>query len=148
MYCVFNECFIFLTALTVQHFLTLSPTEPWITWLNSSVPSAIVTYDYDGLCTITLTQNPTNKFTVSQTNTATQLSVTITKKAATADGVYQIILSSNRLGRSFQGATREVFIGEDIRNLQVLFKQTHKHLTQLITQLKNTQRMMYWFKLY
>lgn len=107
------------SALIVHHYIDISPSQPSITWLNSSVPRDVVTYQFDGLCDITLTESPTNNLTLNVTQNATHFTVEMNKNSMTVPGVHNVTISSNRSGRSFKGVTREVFVGEEIRDLQV-----------------------------
>ncbi|XP_052776697.1 sushi, von Willebrand factor type A, EGF and pentraxin domain-containing protein 1-like [Mya arenaria] len=103
---------------SAPHFISLAVGEPLITWLNATVPSTVVTYDFDGYCDVTLTQSPPNKLTISRTLAGNQIQLNVAKKGGTAPGVYTISMSAFRGTRTFTGETREVFVGQEVKDLQ------------------------------
>ncbi|WAQ96227.1 hypothetical protein MAR_028917, partial [Mya arenaria] len=104
---------------SAPHFISLAVGEPLITWLNATVPSTVVTYDFDGYCDVTLTQSPPNKLTISRTLAGNQIQLNVAKKGGTAPGVYTISMSAFRGTRTFTGETREAWLDNPIIYLAV-----------------------------
>ncbi|KAH3862211.1 hypothetical protein DPMN_025177 [Dreissena polymorpha] len=103
---------------SAPHTLTLAPSEAAITWLNTSVTQATVTYDFDGLCNVTVT-SATNDLSLQLMTSDTQVNVTIIATAPIKFGTYQITLDSSIGLRTFSGLTRDVFVGEEVTDFQV-----------------------------
>jgi len=103
----------------VRHYINITAGQPWITWLNASTSSALVTYEFDGLCDITVTKSVAQHLKVDLIISNTQINLTISKNVPLAPGLYTVWVDAFHMNRDFNGVTREVFVGNYISNFQV-----------------------------
>ncbi|WAQ96233.1 CSMD1-like protein, partial [Mya arenaria] len=100
---------------SAPHFINLAVGEPGITWLNETVPSAVVSYDFDGYCDVNLTQSPSDKLTISYQKVGNQIQLKVAKTAYTLHGLYTV---SMNVFRSLAVISRKVFVGQSVWGFQ------------------------------
>ena len=107
-----------------MHTLVKNAAEPTYAWINETSTSADILFDFDGMCDVTLSANPSS-LDISHAISGTSLTVTVSESATTIFGTYAVTLSPFRLSRSFANVTANVYYGRVISGLQVSESSAH-----------------------
>lgn len=105
-------------SFSAEHSLTVNPSEPAIVWLNDTIPSATVDFDFDGACDVMLSAFP-DRLSLNRLINGTTLSVNIATTADTSFDEYMVTLSPFQENRTYNNVTHQVFYGYGIEGLQV-----------------------------
>ena len=103
---------------TALHILSKDPSEPDVTIINPAIPSATISFNFDGMCNVAVEANP-DRIDTSISVSGTVITVTVSGNAATTWGVYSANLISTNHGRSWPTVSATVFYGLEIQGLQV-----------------------------
>ena len=104
--------------ISVKHSLSISPSEPGVTWFNTSFPEIDTVFDFDGMCDVIITCDP-DLLNVSHVISGTEIIMTASQMASTTLNEYNCTLSPFHGERSFPDVYRTVFFGDEIVGFQV-----------------------------
>lgn len=97
----------------VKHFMALSASEPDLTWFNTSSYPVNTTFDFDGVCDVTISCVPSLDG-ITHTINGNQLVMTLTKTVTTVLNEYICTLKPFHGERTYSNITRDVFFGTEI----------------------------------
>lgn len=105
-------------VIAVKHTITVSASEPSITWFNRTVNVTTTQFDFDGICNVTITCMP-DLMDVSHSISASVITMTVQQNANTQLMAYRCSVLPYRGERTFPTVYRDAFFGDEILDLQV-----------------------------
>ncbi|XP_060554824.1 uncharacterized protein LOC132715776 [Ruditapes philippinarum] len=112
---------------SVKHFITVSPSEPALTWFNTTVNETTTVFDFDGMCVVTITCDP-NLLDVSHVVSGTEITMTLKQTGSTQLDDYICTMSSFHGERTYPDVNRTVFFGDEIVGFQAWLDHTDVYL--------------------
>ncbi|XP_053393015.1 uncharacterized protein LOC123564401 isoform X2 [Mercenaria mercenaria] len=112
---------------SVQHEITISSSEPAVTWFNTTTNEISTVFDFDGMCDVTITCNP-DLIDVSHVKSGNEIIMTVKQTASTQLDEYVCTLSPFRGERTFPDISRDVFFGDEILGFQAFLDHTMIYL--------------------
>ena len=103
-----------------MHFLKIDSNTPSVVWLNSSITSAVVYFDFDGICDVTLMSNPPY-LVFNHSIKGGNLSVMVSANGQTVDGSYVVTVEPKHDGQTWAAVPFNVYFGNYINGFQVMY---------------------------
>ena len=105
-------------CLSVLHTLSIDTGEPDVTVINTTVNTADISFNFDGMCDVTVQVIP-NGLDASLTSSGTVITVTVSERTDSDWNIYSLQLLPTRRGRSWPTVSTTVFYGLEIQGFQV-----------------------------